>query len=235
MKVKTTAAGSPVDDLDLLMGDPFAPKGERYHDRPDLNAVNKDIAQMDGQFRDLHLDVGVGPVRLEGHAADDLRHNLERQYRDRIVVGAYENPEQMFADGAPMPQTMENAVRYSGGETREAAGQVQQWADGMLAEYAQRYPDVAGDTAGLHSAVTRVMNELRDHYRENPVEFAHNNRREFLDRVYYAHLHAQSYSDDDSGRTGGITIGAPAARGNAEEPKGDMVEDLRALQRARGW
>lgn len=231
MKVKTTAPGAPIDDLDLLMGDPFAPKGERYHDRPPLDAVNRDIAAMDNQFGDLHLDLGAGPVRFEGPAADDLRHRLERNFRDRQVVG-YDTPEQMFADGAPMPQTVEQAMLYSSGETREGVAQQQAQSDALLREYQARYPDLATDMDGLSQAIDVTLEYYGDERR--PSDDFH----QFLKDVSTFHrsgVRSQRSQYADAGRTSGISSGAPVARGNTEEPKGDLVDELQAIQRRSGF
>jgi hypothetical protein len=232
MRVKTTAAGSPVYDMDDL-GDPFAPKGEHLHDRPALDAVNKDLQQMDNQFGDLHLDLGVEPVRLEGSAAEDLRHNLERQYRDRVVVGNYDCPEAMFADGAIMPQRMEDALRYSSGETRELVAQREHATDAMLREYQVRNPDLAQDLDGMSAAIDVAM-EFYAENGESPL--ADPNR--FLKDVAYYHrsgVRSQRQSSADHGRTAGISSGAPAARADGQEQKGDLVEELQAIQRRSGF
>jgi hypothetical protein len=88
-------------DLNELTGDQHLVGN--ISDAPDPTEVNRDIEQMDHHFDYL------------GSGAYDARHEAERAMRDQIVTGNYEDPEQMFQHGAPMPTTLENAVRYSSG------------------------------------------------------------------------------------------------------------------------
>jgi hypothetical protein len=225
MKIKQPG---PAMDLGET-GDPFLRPGTVISDAPDPSAVNRDIEQMDRHFDHL------------GSGAYDQRHEAERAMRDQIVVGNYEHPEDMFAHGAAMPVRMEDAVRYSSGSQREAVAEQAAAADELLADYRALYgSEAANDSAGLHAAIQYVNRQL---HRDGRLigDFITENRSEYLRDIWYAHQAGYgtdrypSY-DDDTGRTSGISAGAPAARGTTQEQdKGDLVEELRALQRVRGW
>jgi hypothetical protein len=222
MRIKTTAPGAPVDDMNLLFGDPFEQQGLRYGDQPDPTEVNRDIEQMDRHYD--HLGTG----------AYDQRHEAERAMRDTLVIGNYQHPEDMFQHGAEMPMRMEDAVRYSAGSTREAVAQRQEFSEALWNEYRTIYGDEAADDPRLAQAVERTLGDYK--WRgENPKRAARERPHDFLRDVDLARAGSSYSTSEDSGRTAGIGSGAPAARGQPQEDKGDFIEELQSRQRASGF
>src|SRR2546426_4760248 len=106
---KQNAAGSPASDFDEI-GDPFAPRGERLHDRPNAAAVAAEIDAMNHRFDDLHIyDTPIhGPANA---AMPDVRGELEREMRQRYVGGPTVHADgsvNPMEDGHLMPTTYEN-------------------------------------------------------------------------------------------------------------------------------
>jgi hypothetical protein len=222
------------------LGDPFAPKGQRLHDRPDMDAVNSDLHQMAHQYDDLHVDAGMGPTRIPGPgsaAEHDARFELESQMRNRTLFGPQSgNP---LEHGHVMATTLENYIRYAPGAERRAitdtAIEQEEWADDLYADYATIYPELAADTAGLSAAIDYTMNQLRWHG-EHPARWARQHPQDFLKDVAANHSagFGRRESAGDSNRTAGIISSGSAAR---QPQPADTMSDhdwMQELQRRKG-
>lgn len=239
MKVKTTKAGSRARDFDQL-GDPFIPEGELLSDAPDAASVAADVERMNRRFDGLAIDGGMGPTPIgtpENAAQHDARHELERRMRDQVLFGP--PPNDPFAHGHRMATTAEGYLRFAPASEREPieAAQREQtnFADGLMSEYATRFPDLASDTEGLSAAIDYTMNQLKWHGM-NPGRWAREHPEDFLRDVEINHragLGRSTYVD--SGRTAGIYSSGPATPHSAREP--DTMSDTewtRQMQRAKG-
>jgi hypothetical protein len=231
MKLKTTPSGAPAYDVADL-GDPFGRVGEAVHDRPSFDSVQADVAKMDSQYAD---ELYVDGVHLTGDARSAAQWELENTFRNTVVQGAYDDPAQMFSNGAVMPMTMQQAMLYSPGSMREAIAEQKAWHDELLAEYAASFGHAAANDPNLSAAIEATMADMQ-RQGTNPVRYAKEHTAEFLFHVNVAQTTAkQREQPADAGRTVGLTIGAPVARNSREEPKSDMIDELQSMQRRGGF
>jgi hypothetical protein len=236
MKTKQTAPGSPAYDWDEIT-DPFAPRGEHLHDRPDLAAVNADVYDMDHRFDDLHIDAGMGPTPIpspENAAQHDARGELEHQMRERYIGGPTNGDP--LQHGHTLPVTYEQAIRYSPGSVREplmaAQAEQERFQSAMWSEFQNRYPELAADPAATAAAVDYAMAQLKWHD-QNPDTWIRANAEQFISDV--ALYQRGGYGErQDSGRTGGITSGASVPQRDRPEDKMDDTQFHIEMQRRKG-
>jgi hypothetical protein len=200
-----------------------------------LAAVNADIYEMDHRFDDLHIDAGMGPTPIpspENAAQHDARGELERQMRERYIGGPTNGDPMQH--GHMMAVTYEDAIRYSGGETREALTAQTSAADEMWRDYAEIYgADMASDVEGLNAAVDATMADLK-RYGYLPSEYARANRQQFLEHVNTNHVVQRNRQhDDDAGRTGGIFSSGAAAPQREPDKMSDTDFHI-AMQKHKG-
>ena len=208
-------------------GDPW--QVGNISDKPSADDVRQVVSEYDAAVDDQLGNAGVHP----SHPEYDM---LRRTIADNDMLGSKDGfPE--HGDPLPMKRRtwLENAPASAMDEARERKA----WADGMLREYQERFPDQAGDLDGVRVAITYTMRELQWHG-ENPARWARANPEAFLKDVALNHSaglgrHEAYAAGGDNGRTSGIDSGGrqPVPTGTFD---GDgMIGEMRALQKARGW
>jgi hypothetical protein len=210
-------------DTGELTGDPWAVG--IINDAPDAAAVAADLQQYDDWVDATAVGMGVAP-------GSEAWETVRQTIRSQNPIGG--NPD-LMQHGHELPMSQRDFLEYSGDSVREVVGQQTQFQDALLAEYRDIYGNEAATDPRLSGAVDAVMADLKRNG-QSPARYAREHTTDFLRDVDMARQlgHSGPSSHDDAGRTGGIGTGG-AASAKKQEPHGDMLDDLRSMQKRSGF
>jgi hypothetical protein len=256
--MRTMPAPGARDFDDIGHGDPWAvPTGAPISDRPD---PARKQALQDGLDHALEMRIQAGLARMGDppdhptayrtwlQARDDYRASMEQDHRDAQVVAGHLVPygtdlsDMYDVHGHPMPTTRQGAIDalsasdFAADDAQRALGN--DTASGLWEDMLIQYPDSRDDPQGVQRAAQMVVDTLRERGVADVDRYLRRNRSHFLEAVDWYRRNMTSGDDSDSGgRTGGLSgygNGTPGSYA-PQDTQGDIVEDIRSLQRQRGW